>query len=149
MPPFYPSFCESNPRPTAAYYTDCNQHRNEKQSIEWDTAILQVGIWAAAQFAKLEELIEDSPLTEAKSQRVEAARRNMPFLPLIIVLGHDWYFLAATRESDGETRVWSKVALGDTMTPLGVYQIVATLMYLAKWSVELMGSGFGRRLWQV
>jgi hypothetical protein len=84
----------------------------KKQSIEWDTAILQVGIWAAAQFAKLEELIDDSPLTEGKSRRVEAARRNMPFLPLIIVLGHDWYFLAATRESDGETRVWSKLLWG-------------------------------------
>lgn len=103
----------------------------KKPGIEWETAMVQVGIWAAAQFSKLEQLLEDS------GHGVDEARQCLPFLPLFVVQGHDWSFLAATRESDGETRIWSKVMIGSTTAPLGVYQIVSTLQLLAKWSEEV------------
>lgn len=102
----------------------------KKPGIEWDTAIVQVGIWAAAQFTKLEQLLEDSGHT------IDNARLNIPFLPLFVVQGHDWSFLAATREPDGQMRIWSKIIVGSTIAPLGVYQIVATLYVLSKWSSE-------------
>jgi hypothetical protein len=103
----------------------------KKPGIEWETAMVQVGIWAAAQFSKLEQLLEDS------GHSIDEARHSLPFLPLFVVLGHDWSFLAATRESDGETRIWSRVIVGSTTAPLDVYQIVATLQLLARWSKEV------------
>ena len=69
--------------------------KTKKPGIKWDTAMVQVGIWAAAQFTKLEQLLEESGHT------IDKARQCMPFLPLFIVQGHDWTFLAATREPDG------------------------------------------------
>lgn len=108
----------------------------KKPGIEWDTAIVQVGIWVAAQFTKLEQLLGDSGHT------IDNARLSMPFLPLFVVQGHDWSFFAATREPDGQTRIWSKIIVGSTIVPLGVYQIVATLCLLSKWSSEVFKPWF-------
>ena len=59
----------------------------------WDTAVVQLGTWVAAHFTKLEHLIHD----------FDGDADQMPFLPLIIVQGHDWYFLAASRGKYGQT----------------------------------------------
>lgn len=108
----------------------------EKPGIEWDTAKLQVSIWAAAQFTKLEQLLEESGHT------IDNARLCMPFLPLFVVQGHDWRFLAATREPDGQTSIWSMITVGSTIAPLGIYQIVATLYLLSRWSSEVFKPWF-------
>lgn len=112
----------------------------KKPGIEWDTAVVQVSTWAAAQFTKLEELLEESGHT------VDSARQCMLFLPLFIVQGHDWTFLVATREPDGQTRIWSKIIVGSTISPLGVYQIIATLQLFAKWSVEVLKPWFWKHV---
>ncbi|KAF4620217.1 hypothetical protein G7Y89_g14603 [Cudoniella acicularis] len=99
----------------------------KRPGIEWDKAIVQVSIWAAAQFRRLEQLLGDSG----------HGGQDIPFLPLFVVQGHDWTFLAATRDADGRMRIWSKVIVGSTTSPLGVYQIVATLRLLAGWITEV------------
>lgn len=50
----------------------------------WDEAMMQVGIWTAAQFSRLEQLVDRTDVT-------------LPFIPIIIIQGHDWTFLAASR----------------------------------------------------
>lgn len=65
----------------------------------WDEAMMQVGIWAAAQFTKLEQLATEANEMSGKDEVV----RNLPFLPLIIIQGHDWIFLAAIRDPGKQT----------------------------------------------
>jgi hypothetical protein len=112
----------------------------KRTGSDWEEAMLQIGIWVTAQLTRLEQLLCD------RGYSIEDAREVMPFLPLLIVQGHEWYFLAATRDIDGQTRIWSKVAIGSTMTPLGAYQIVATLCYLADWSKKVYAPWFLRHV---
>lgn len=90
----------------------------------WDTAVVQLGTWVAAHFTKLEHLIHD----------FDGDADQMPFLPLIIVQGHDWYFLAASRGKYGQTNIWLNEGIGSTSNALGVYQIITTIQYLARWT---------------
>lgn len=59
----------------------------------WDTALVQSAVWVAAQFTKLEQLIKE----------VDGDVKTIPFLPIIVIQGHDWYFLAASRGECGGT----------------------------------------------
>lgn len=70
----------------------------------WDDAMAQVGIWAAAQLTKLEELIREANKFAGKGGTPENEPKvRLPFLPLIIIQGHDWNFLAATRDPGKQT----------------------------------------------
>lgn len=59
----------------------------------WDTAMLQSGVWMAAQLAKLKQLIDE----------VDGDTSTIPVLPLLVAQGHDWYFLAAGLGHAGQT----------------------------------------------
>ena len=59
----------------------------------WSAAAMQLGIWVGAQFSKLEQLVND----------IGQGIQMIPFLPLIVVQGHDWYFLAASQGENGQT----------------------------------------------
>ncbi|KAI1559824.1 hypothetical protein PtrEW13061_012355, partial [Pyrenophora tritici-repentis] len=83
---------------------------------DWDTAKIQMSIWVTAQLNKLEQLVAQDG----------GGLPGLPFLPVIVTQGHEWYFLAATR-SKRETVLWEKVLLGSTQNALGVYQIIAAL----------------------
>lgn len=66
----------------------------------WDAANIQIAIWVAAQFTRLEQLL----LAGGGEHCVLA-------LPVIIIQGHNWNFLAVTRNLDRKTvrilDVWS------------------------------------------
>lgn len=104
----------------------------KKAGIEWEKAVIQISTWAAAQFTRLEQLLDDSG----------HPGQSPLFLPLFIVQGHDWSFLAATRQPGGLTTIWSKVIVGSTNSALGIYQIVATLRLLAQWSTDVFKPWF-------
>lgn len=59
---------------------------------DWDTAQVQLGIWASAHLTRLEQLM-----------RLAGNNQRLPVLPLIVIQGHEWNFLAATREGFGKT----------------------------------------------
>lgn len=59
----------------------------------WDAALLQSGTWVAAQLARLEQLVG----------RLEGDLDSIPFLPIIVIQGHDWHLLAASRGENGQT----------------------------------------------
>ncbi|KAK5013714.1 hypothetical protein LTR60_003720, partial [Cryomyces antarcticus] len=65
-----------------------------------DNAQIQVSTWAFAQMRKLEELLAltGSVAAMAGEKMVEG---ELPVLPLVVVLGHEWYFLAMTRVREG------------------------------------------------
>jgi hypothetical protein len=55
---------------------------------DWDSAKIQMSIWVTAQLNKLEQLVGQDG----------GGLPKLPFLPLIVIQGHEWYFLAATRD---------------------------------------------------
>jgi hypothetical protein len=54
---------------------------------DWDSAKIQMSIWATAQLNKLERLVAQDG----------GGLPGLPFLPLVVIQGHEWYFMAATR----------------------------------------------------
>jgi hypothetical protein len=54
---------------------------------DWDSAKIQISIWATAQLNKLEQLVAQDG----------GGLPGLPFLPLVVIQGHEWYFLAANR----------------------------------------------------
>ena len=116
----------------------------------WDEAMAQMGVWTAAQFNKLEELItEADELSEQQGISRDKTEFSLPFLPIIIVQGHHWHFLAAIRTPGQQTvsvqsrsceqflikyqRLYHEVAFGSTASPLGVYQVIVTIQLLVNW----------------
>ncbi|KAM5529337.1 hypothetical protein FOXYSP1_17181 [Fusarium oxysporum f. sp. phaseoli] len=97
---------------------------------EWQSAMAQQTVWLSAHWNCLDRLTGDS----------KVARDELCFLPAIIVQGHDWTFLAATRgemikgRKDRQTIIWNKVGFGSTTGLKGICQIIKVLQRLALWS---------------
>ncbi|GKU10898.1 unnamed protein product [Fusarium langsethiae] len=86
-------------------------------------ADVQTAAWHAAQWTYL------------KSQAGDAVD-ELPFLPGIIVQGHEWKFVATTRKNN-ETILWSSFQFGTSQTAVGVLQIMAGLHRLKRWSKDV------------
>ncbi|EEU38524.1 uncharacterized protein NECHADRAFT_88651 [Fusarium vanettenii 77-13-4] len=86
-------------------------------------AEFQLGSWLAAQWKLLAE------------QAAPEGLRELPFIPGIIVNGHEWKMVAATY-ADGKTKLWTNQEFGTTRSVLRTFQIVAALRRLRKWSLE-------------
>lgn len=105
------------------------KHTGEK----WKEAVYQVEIWTAAQFNKLEELMEEVREIRGEQGVGSIDASCLPFLPIIIVQGHQWKFLAAVRYPGKRTCLFEEVTFGSTNSALGVYQIVTTIQLLSCW----------------
>ncbi|KPM34474.1 hypothetical protein AK830_g12100 [Neonectria ditissima] len=90
------------------------------------TAELQLGTWHAAQWKFLEDLVA----------RSGGSFDGLPFLPAVIVRGHDWSFVATTREGP-KTVLWLEKGFGSTTSPLDVYKTVWGIQRLARWAKEV------------
>ena len=64
---------------------------------KWKEAVYQMEIWTAAQFNKLEKLMKEAREIRGGQGAGSADASCLPFLPVIIVQGHQWKFLAAVR----------------------------------------------------
>ncbi|KAF5018326.1 hypothetical protein F66182_9687 [Fusarium sp. NRRL 66182] len=97
---------------------------------DWHSAMAQQAVWLSAHWNCLDQLTGGS----------KAARDALCFLPAIIVQGHDWTFLAATRgeiiegRNDRQTIIWNKIGFGSTTGLKGICQIIKVLQRLALWS---------------
>ncbi|KAF2416326.1 hypothetical protein EJ08DRAFT_703686 [Tothia fuscella] len=125
---------------------------------KWEDVLLQVEVWAASSFVRMEHLVADCAAAhggggggydgedkdkdedEDEDEDKDQVGSNLPFLPILIIQGHDWNFLAAVRQTsmDGDKRitktcVYHKVAFGSTTSLLGVYQVICTIQLLATW----------------
>ncbi|KAK6206226.1 hypothetical protein QIS74_13645 [Colletotrichum tabaci] len=105
-------------------------------------AMNQISAWLVAQWDYLDYLINSvSPASTSTSEtqgtastrRSTAAEAGLAFLPGLVAQGHDWYFIAITRDEDGLTRQWSKILIGTTETTAGIYSLIAVLQTLARW----------------
>ncbi|KAH7125870.1 hypothetical protein EDB81DRAFT_810084 [Dactylonectria macrodidyma] len=95
-------------------------------------ADVQMAAWQAAQWSFLESQAGDGI-------------NQLEFLPGIIVQGHEWKFVATTRR-DRMTTLWSSHQFGTTMTLVGVFQIMAGLRRLRRWSIEVFWPWYKRHV---
>lgn len=85
----------------------------------YDTALLQVATWHASQWRSL--------LWERNSES------RLGFLLGIIVMKHDWFFVATVRDDNGNARTFERVPMGSTETILGIYKLSIALLRLLQW----------------
>ncbi|RTE68647.1 hypothetical protein BHE90_016976 [Fusarium euwallaceae] len=85
-------------------------------------AELQTGTWHAAHWEFLARRIE----------KTGGTFEELPFLPGILIQGHDWSFVATTRE-ESKTVVWLEQKFGYTNDTIGVYKAIWGVQRLARW----------------
>ncbi|EXL40770.1 hypothetical protein FOCG_16714 [Fusarium oxysporum f. sp. radicis-lycopersici 26381] len=86
-------------------------------------AQLQMGVWHAAQWRHLYKL-------------AGANLQALPFIPAILVYGHDWVFVASTYEN-GKTTLWTGGTFGSTLRLLSTFQVIAGIQRLRTWAMEV------------
>jgi len=97
------------------------------------TAAVEAVAEAAAAAAAASAATAAATITTAAVAGDDSMSPLPPFLPAIIIQGHEWHFLATTRDSKGITTLWAKQTFGSSETVLGIYQVVCVLRYLAQW----------------
>ncbi|KAI1419799.1 hypothetical protein F5Y12DRAFT_788752 [Xylaria sp. FL1777] len=100
---------------------------SEKPGEGLKEAQVQLSVWHGAQWALLESLIEIN-----KGDGKDATQLLVPFLPALIIQGHEWSFAATTR-SGKQTVLWLKQDIGKTDSVLGVFQVIHALQYIVGW----------------
>ncbi|KAL8366867.1 hypothetical protein RB595_005029 [Gaeumannomyces hyphopodioides] len=87
---------------------------------------------------------EEAEQEEAEQEEAEREEEGMPaaaatplvFLPAIIVVGHDWKFVATTREANDRTVLWTGCVIGNTSTIFGIYRVIWCVRRLARYTAE-------------
>ncbi|KAI0412937.1 hypothetical protein F5X98DRAFT_366952 [Xylaria grammica] len=100
-------------------------------------AQLQLSVWQAAQWRVLMEQVGAAGGEEGVCGKEGGGGEGgvvtmIPFLPALIIQGHDWYFAATTR-SGGKTILWIRQPIGTTDSVLGIFQIICALRHVAGW----------------
>lgn len=125
----------------------------KRAAIDEDDAHVQLGIWVAAHFARLRQLVaaRRRAVEGADDRNTEAGTGvRLPILPLVIIQGHDWKVMVAeavqngtvgdkrsTEDSQGyRVVILRDLRLGSTDTVLGIYQLVGAVRMLARWVNE-------------
>lgn len=78
---------------------------------------LQLSVWTASWFKRISKTIPSG---------------KMPTIPLIHVIGHKWHISFASLHGD-HIEIAEELSIGDTMTLLGLYQLVASSRRLGDW----------------
>ncbi|KAI1345292.1 hypothetical protein F5Y01DRAFT_300902 [Xylaria sp. FL0043] len=101
-----------------------------KQSAhDWQKATLQMATWQSAQLRAISALERSTAPAPMSAPDLTA----VTYFPGVIVQGHDWHLVATTERAGGTKAFLTKVTIGSTETPLGVYKILAALDCLARW----------------
>jgi len=108
-----------------------------------NNATLQLGTWHAAQFRNISAVrllassLDALNVRNNTSRRVKGDTSGIEFLPGILIHGHVWYFVASTPPREPAARstgcLYTKIQIGTTEKPLGVYSIVVALQRIKEW----------------
>ncbi|KAH7235302.1 hypothetical protein BKA59DRAFT_532484 [Fusarium tricinctum] len=88
-----------------------------KTSTSPNQGKLQLSVWTAAWFKRISELLPN---------------HKPPTIPLIHVVGHEWHISFASFHGT-HIEVAEELAIGDTRTIIGLYQLIASLRKLGDW----------------
>ncbi|KAF5011455.1 hypothetical protein FDECE_2444 [Fusarium decemcellulare] len=89
----------------------------------YDTALLQVATWHSSQWESL-------CWGRQPFDPIDA----IEFMAGIIVIKHDWYFVATDLDGKGHARTFERLPLGSTETVLGIYKLSMALLTLLQWA---------------
>ncbi|KAE8383310.1 hypothetical protein BDV26DRAFT_277497 [Aspergillus bertholletiae] len=116
----------------------------KKSSIDWNTALLEIGTWHATQWSFLQWAVRQKmirQLTEMPKTNEEEEKFNANLLailsalgamPGIIIQGHRWFLILSTYENE-KIKVWTGHQFGTTESYLGVYTVIAGMRQLTAW----------------
>ena len=104
-------------RPLAITIESKKHHSSHAASAE-----LQLAMWHGAQWRILEDLVG----------RSGGSFDGLPFLPAVVINGHDWSLAASTRRGI-DTTLRLGAPFGSTSSPLGVFKAVWGLQRLKRW----------------
>jgi hypothetical protein len=93
----------------------------------------QLGIWQAAHWEFL------------VSRVGQDAAEGLEFLPGVVVQGQTWSLLVSTRRR-GTTTILCSVEFGNTGSVVGVFQVLAGLRRLRRWSLDVLWPWYKRHL---
>ena len=96
-----------------------------------DEAQLQIGVWLAAQWNSLDQLCGS----------VEEKTQALPYLPALVVNGHEWRWAVATREGR-KTVLYSSHLFGSTNEILGVMRVLAGIRLLLVYTEDIFWPWF-------
>ncbi|KAI3332708.1 hypothetical protein F4824DRAFT_503915 [Ustulina deusta] len=97
-----------------------------------------MGTWQSAQLQAISAL--------ERSTVPASSPVTIAYLPGVIVQGHDWHFVATAVRDDGAKACLTKVTIGSTETPLGVYKIPAALGCLVHWFRDVYWPEYKREI---
>jgi hypothetical protein len=92
----------------------------------WAEGKPQIGIWTDAWLRRCELLWQEGQDTDA---RLSA----WPVIPVLIVQGHEWHLLIATKSDQGLV-FREQIPIGSTRNCFDMLKIVATLHWLLQWA---------------
>lgn len=78
----------------------------KRENASTDDAELQLSTWQASQWNMLETLLQELHGNELAAEKL----KGLPFLPGFITVGHDWHFVASTRD---RSRTVSSLLFGE------------------------------------
>ena len=65
----------------------------------------------------------------------ESRLSKLPFLPRILIQGHEWKLVLFTHNND-KTLLWSSLPFSSTQNILGVFKILTGLAILRRWAIK-------------
>nr|EAQ70596.1 hypothetical protein MGCH7_ch7g3 [Pyricularia oryzae 70-15] len=93
-----------------------------------DNGLVQLALWTAAWFRRMEQLLELLTYRQTEFQMLEA-------VPAVLVNGHQWRLLFFCHRGDSITCV-GEIPMGDTTTLTGAYKVLGVLRLLVRWVDE-------------
>lgn len=99
-----------------------------KCDSDYRQALIQVATWHSAQWRSL--LYGGTRL------------RRIEFLPGIIVLGNEWWFVASVRGDDGRSITLETLPIGGTARARDVYVLIACLQRMKLWAESVFWPAF-------
>ncbi|KAL8739992.1 MAG: hypothetical protein Q9184_008545 [Pyrenodesmia sp. 2 TL-2023] len=89
-------------------------------------SLVQLITWVTAHFSHLQLLLNSA-----------GSKAKLPTLPLLQIIGRQWNLIFAERRVEtGEILLHTSVELGSSNSILGIYQILASIRRLARWTSE-------------
>ncbi|KAL9124350.1 MAG: hypothetical protein Q9217_006311 [Psora testacea] len=98
----------------------------KRESNHDDTAVLQLGMWTISHFLNLQRLLGDRKALE-----------DLPVLPILSIAGHSWRLMLASIAAGQKLELIGYTVLGDTVSLVGIYKIIASLRSLGRWVNEV------------
>ncbi|KAK1564284.1 uncharacterized protein LY79DRAFT_530173 [Colletotrichum navitas] len=107
----------------------------KRSEEDTDKSILQMGTWHSCQWRSISKLARGRPERELGG-----------FLSGVIVLGHEWSFVASVPGPAEQSILYSRQRMGTTETEIGVCKVLAALQALHDWTATEYWPAFRARI---